>query len=87
MQYVLLPLPYPVGSGGAAGYRPGGGVSVDYGKPGQVKDANKASKRPRLSASRKTKGRRLPAVTLLTKEPEKAAVNQNGARTSSWAAR
>jgi tetratricopeptide (TPR) repeat protein len=55
-------------------------LCVDYGKPGQVKDANKAVETSEVIGKPEDKRKAfIRAVTLLTKEPEKVRVNQNAA--------
>jgi tetratricopeptide (TPR) repeat protein len=50
---------------------------IDYGKPGQVKDANKAVETSEVIGKPEDKRKSFTrAVTLLTKEPEKVRVNQ-----------
>jgi len=50
---------------------------IDYGKPGQVKDANKAVETSEVIGKPEDKRKAfVRAVTLLTKEPEKVRVNQ-----------
>jgi len=54
--------------------------AIDYGKPGQVKDANKAVETSEVIGKPEDKRKAfIRAVTLLTKEPEKVRVNQNAA--------
>jgi tetratricopeptide (TPR) repeat protein len=54
-----------------------GDSCVDYGKPGQVKDANKAVTTSEVIGKPEDKRKAfIRAVTLLTKEPEKVRVNQ-----------
>lgn len=58
----------------------GDACTVDYGKPGQVKDANKAIETAEVIGKPEDKRKAFTrAVTLLTKEPEKVRSNQNGA--------
>src|SRR5687768_4527517 len=53
---------------------------IDYGKPGQVKDANKAVETSEVIGKPEDKRKAfVRAVTLLTKEPEKVRVNQTAA--------
>ena len=53
---------------------------LDYGKPGQVKDANKAVETSEVIGKPEDKRKAFTrAVTLLTKEPEKVRVNQTAA--------
>ena len=53
---------------------------IDYGKPGQVKDANKAVETSEVIGKPEDKRKAFTrAVTLLTKEPEKVRVNQTAA--------
>ena len=53
---------------------------IDYGKPGQVKDANKAVETSEVIGKPEDKRKAFTrAVTLLTKEPEKVRVNQPAA--------
>jgi hypothetical protein len=53
---------------------------IDYGKPGQVKDANKAVETSEVIGKPEDKRKAfIRAVTLVTKEPEKVKVNQVGA--------
>ena len=58
----------------------GAACTIDYGKPGQVKDANKAVETSEVIGKPEDKRKAfIRAVTLLTKEPEKVRVNQNAA--------
>ena len=53
---------------------------IDYGKPGQVKDANKAVETSEVIGKPEDKRKAfVRAVTLVTKEPEKVKSNQAGA--------
>jgi len=53
---------------------------IDYGKPGQVKDANKAVETSEVIGKPEDKRKNFTkAITLVTKEPEKVKVNQAGA--------
>src|SRR5688572_2654946 len=53
---------------------------IDYGKPGQVKDALKAVETSEVIGKPEDKRKNFTkAITLLTKEPEKVKVNQMGA--------
>lgn len=55
----------------------GDACRIDYGKPGQVKDANKAVETSEVIGKPEDKRKAFTrAVTLLTKEPEKVKVNQ-----------
>ncbi len=55
----------------------GAACTIDYGKPGQVKDANKAVETSEVIGKPEDKRKAfVRAVTLLTKEPEKVRVNQ-----------
>jgi len=55
----------------------GEACKIDYGKPGQVKDANKAVETSEVIGKPEDKRKAfVRAVTLLTKEPEKVRVNQ-----------
>ena len=55
----------------------GDACRIDYGKPGQVKDANKAVETSEVIGKPEDKRKAfIRAVTLLTKEPEKVLVNQ-----------
>ena len=55
----------------------GDACRIDYGKPGQVKDANKAVETSEVIGKPEDKRKAFTrAVTLLTKEPEKVRVNQ-----------
>ena len=55
----------------------GDACRIDYGKPGQVKDANKAVETSEVIGKPEDKRKAfIRAVTLLTKEPEKVRVNQ-----------
>jgi tetratricopeptide (TPR) repeat protein len=57
-----------------------GDTCVDYNKPGQVKDANKAVTTSEVIGKPEDKRKAfIRAVTLLTKEPEKVRVNQAAA--------
>ena len=58
----------------------GDACRIDYGKPGQVKDANKAVETSEVIGKPEDKRKAyIRAVTLVTKEPEKVKVNQAGA--------
>jgi hypothetical protein len=57
----------------------GAACQVDYGKPGQVKDALKAVETSEVIGKPEDKRKAfVRAVTLLTKEPEKVRSNPNG---------
>lgn len=58
----------------------GEACQIDYGKPGQVKDANKAVETSEVIGKPEDKRKSFTrAVTLVTKEPEKVRVNQTAA--------
>ena len=58
----------------------GDACRIDYGKPGQVKDANKAVETSEVIGKPEDKKKSfIRAVTLVTKEPEKVKVNQAAA--------